>query len=426
VNEHGEPKWLAATTRLYGVALWLYPASLRRAHGDEMREAFRARCLEAASGRVGAWRVFGLELFPDFIASLSLARTEEAMYSSSRRPVLGLAVLVLLAAILLVQGTLSPLLLNATFAVKAHWEHWNEERALVREEGQVRGLAERLAASAETADRALAANLFRANELGRRDFATYTIGYPKPLGFAPLEADGARASELLASVPANASGQVAWLAARACQVDPRCDQYARTRTLVQAEPDNGYAWALLLQQHSLAGNDAAVLADLHSISLASRFDDHEQATRVAILAAAERMAPGDAQLIAAVARRVAAVSASPTDDFRHGLRFLCSNNRNYSGPHWLEANPASRGDCAAAARLAARTGSPGDSAWGWRWLDQEQSTPATRARVAAAEESRSAFAWPGWTSTGEHAFRPWTDAEWQAWARKQQDAARSP
>jgi hypothetical protein len=69
MNRPSDPAWIAVAARVYCAALWLFPAALREAHGDEMRQAFRDRCREVARGERSAFRVLALELLPDTLRS---------------------------------------------------------------------------------------------------------------------------------------------------------------------------------------------------------------------------------------------------------------------------------------------------------------------------------------------------------------------
>lgn len=414
MSAHG-PRWLALAEAVYALLLRLYPRELREAHGEEMRQAFRDRCREVATGRIRAWRLLSLELAPDLVISVAHARMAESRGSASPRALAGVLLLGSLALVLIFQESLSPRINDSAFGISARWQHWRAERALLRDEAQVRRVAVALSESASVEDRALAAYLYRANERGRDYEATYAIG-SKPMTFEPLPADGEGASRLLATVPMDPGLEAARLAARACIADAACDRFARVQALLRSEPDNAYGWSLLLKLHSLAGDEAAVAADLRRIASSSRYDDGMAAVHAAAFSAVSRLAPGDAQAMAAVARRMRAAAAMDNLDFRHGLRFHCSIAVNGSSA-WLRAHPESLPDCRSAAMLLSNSKAPRDSDWGWRWRVRDDASPENRAGLDAAFTRISREVWElGATPLEGNSWRPWTDAEWQAWA----------
>jgi hypothetical protein len=417
----GDPGWLRVAEAGYALLMRLYPRHLREAHGAEMRQAFRDRCREVAAGRIRAWQLFSLELLPDLFSSLASSHYSEQSGSSSPRALAGIALLGLLALLMLFQGAIGPRLNDATFALKARWQHWREERALLRDEAQVRRIAELLAASTSVGDRALAAYLYRVNERGRDYEATFSIG-SAPIEFGPLVADGERATRLLAELPVDGDQRSRRLAVLACTLASGCDRQARVRALLRGEPDNAYAWAQQFKLDGLAGNDAALAGDLSRAAHSSHYESGEAAARASALAAVVRLAPGDPDALAGVARRLTPPIGFDSEEFRHNLRYRCSIVP-YAHSSWLRQHPASLADCRAVAMLGANSAEPDTSYWGWRWLDLDRSTPETSAGMEAARHRWSQSWNLGTTQLEGDRSRPWSDAEWQAWASAQIEAA---
>jgi hypothetical protein len=409
-----DPRWLALAEAAYALLLKLYPPGLRKAHGEEMRQAFRDRCREVAAGRTRAWQLFPLELLPDLCSSLARSHVSEQRGATSPRALACIAMLALLALWILFQQALSPRLNDTVFALKSNWQHWREERALLRDEAQVRHIADQLAASTRDEDRALAAYLYRVNERGRDYEATFSIG-SSPIEFGPLPADGERATRLLAELPVDGNLRSRRLALLACTLASGCDRQARVHALLRSEPDNAYAWAQQFKLDGLAGNEAALAADLSQAARSRHYESGENDARASALAAVVRLAPDDAAALAGVARRLTPPIGFDSEEFRHNLRYQCSIVP-IGGSAWLRQHPASLPDCRSFATLGANSMEPDTSFWGWRWLDRDRSTPETSAGIESARR-RWSQAWNlGTTQLEGDRARPWSDAEWQAWA----------
>ena len=411
------PRWQGLAEALYGILLRLYPRGIRERHGEEMRQAFRDRCREAGAGQVPAWRLFFLELAPDFATSLVDARFAEP--GSPRRVGLGLASVLLLGSLFLFHDAISSRILDGAFATNLRWQHWQQERALARDEARLRALARQLEASPEGRDRSLAAWLYAFVYKGRSLQATYLNGSTGPMGFEPLVADGEQAVRVLDTLPRAPDVATARMALAACQVGVRCDRMARAQALVRIEPQNAYGWSELMKLHSQAENDEGVRASLHSLAQARYYDDGVRRGREALLSAAARLAPGDAATTAAVGRALMSATAMTTDDFPHDLRYLCIANKpgTTAPPRWVQRHPGSRGDCRRAAVLLANSNQGLDAVWGWFILDRDSPSEQTRigkemARARLQHEMRDIGSVP----LGERSWRPWTDAEWQSWA----------
>lgn len=71
------PRLSAAACRVYGVAIWLYPAEFRRAFGGELVLAFRNRVEDVMdSGGMLDWLAFAVHIALDWIQTCTTLMTE--------------------------------------------------------------------------------------------------------------------------------------------------------------------------------------------------------------------------------------------------------------------------------------------------------------------------------------------------------------
>jgi hypothetical protein len=413
------PPWQAPADAVDGALLHLYPRALRERHGEVTRQAFRDRCGEVASGHTSAWRLLCLEMAPDFATSIAGAHMD---HPHTQRMRASLAALALLFAAFFFQDSLSTRTLDAYFAAKLRWLHWNEERAFARDEARVRVLSERLAASPVEHDRALAAYVFALNSASRSNSTTYAIGAGEAMRFAPVKADADRSMHILATLhPKDA--ETTRLALAACRISVGCDRKPFARQLTQVEPQNAYGWSELLKVHSHAGSEAEVIEDLRRVGRSRYYDQGLAGSRESLYGIASRISGGDADALAALGRQLHRGAWMNSDEYTDTLRYKCALPwpNDPVTPAWLALHPQSRGDCRQAAVLSAQSRSEWESAWGWRWLDLDHSTPQTRAGLLAARQRMRQL--PGGTFHGDDYYWDWTDDQWLDWARARVAAA---
>ena len=406
------PFWQAPAEAAYGALLRFYPREIRERHGEEMKQVFRDRCREVSEGRVSLWQLLCLETVPDFATSLAGAHMDHPHTPRIRASLVALA---LLSAVFFFQDTISARTLDAYFAGKLRWLHWNEQRAFARDEAQVRALADRLAASDAEHDRALAAYVYALNSASRSYTATYAQGAGETLGFEPVAEDAGRSRQVRNSLQAG-DAETVRLTLAACRIEFGCNRETLARRLTQIEPQNAYGWSELLKVHSSAGNEAAVIADLHEVEKARFYDEGLAGSREALFATAQRIAGRDAEALAALGRQLMRGALMSADEFNHTLRYKCAlpwPNDTVVRP-WLPQHPEMRAACRHAAVLSAQSRSDWESVWGWRWLDLDHSTPQTRANLEAARQRFQSI--PGETLVGER-YWIWDDEQWLAWAQ---------
>jgi len=415
------PLWQRLAEGGYALALNLYPRRTRERHGEEMRQVFRDRCREAADHRISAWRLLGAELAPDLATSLVGAHLEEPFMPRIRIAIVGFA---LLACAWLFQDAISKRFLDAWFTARLHYQNWSDERAYARDEAQVRAIASQLAAKPDAMPRALAAYLFATNAVNRRYAESSVIGTPERIALEPLADDAKEAARLLAALSASPTAGSARVSLATCRMLEGCEPGAYASKLVQLDPGDAYGWSQLFKLHSAAGNQAAAMQDLAGLARATRYDDGMHAAWHAMWLAATQAANGNAEVFGALGRQLLGPSAGiPDQQYEYDVKFRCSLNR-YSGksPRWLRYNLADRPECRAAAVLFASSSYPWESRWGWNWLDRKEPSARTAAGVRAAEQRMRDLGMFGGSidDPKTHAWHPWTDAEWMAWATARQ------
>jgi hypothetical protein len=398
--------------------LHLYPRSVRERHGEDMRQAFRDRCREVSDGRTSAWRLFCLEMAPDLATSVGGAHLDVPGTPRMRASLLALAVL---AGMWLFHDALSSRVLDAWFAAKLRWVHWQENRAFERDEARIRALADHLATSSSEHERSLAAYLYAINFASRGYAVTYAIGAATNIPFQPLVEDGERANRLIASLSQAPEAANARIALSACLASAGCDRLPRAQALVRVDPRNAYGWSELLSLHTKSGDEVAAREDLRQMARAGFYDDGQQAIDRALAIAAMRFAPGDAGMAGALGRQLSGASPMRTEDLSNHVMIRCAllPSSDPGRPRWLQQHPEARADCRGAALVFARARSDWEMLWGWSWLDRDQSTPQTQAGRRAAREQMLASSFTGSWRSGDRHWQPWTDARWLAWAQAQ-------
>jgi hypothetical protein len=412
------PFWQARAETAYALLLHLYPRRVRERHGEEMRQAFRDRCREAAQRGQSAWRLFCLELAPDFTASVATSHFEGP---SMKHPRIALIAFTLLGCTWFFHDALSQRFLDAYFASALQYRHWQEERAFARDEARVRALADQLAGSKLARERSLAAYLYALNYSARSRTATYLSGANMHLDFEPVAEDGARATKLIASLPQSSELEAARLALSACEVQAGCPRLARAEALARAEPANAYAWSQLLELHAQAGDERSVREDLRHMADSSVYRDGLEGVEQQLVSYAMHAAPGDAATAAALGRQLDYSDAVVTHDFSNSVFHFCAFPRadaDFSG-EWLRQHPEALPDCRQAATLLTQSSLAWQAFWGARWLEHDLGASdgqqgRARQKYYAAVKARNAI---GRQGLGGYRWRPWTDGEWLQWAQ---------
>jgi hypothetical protein len=430
VRRQPDPAWIRLAGRVFAACLWLFPESLRQAHGEEMRQVFRDRCREVAGQPRRIAHLLFAEMLPDTVASAGSAQWSTGIGDPRRRHRIGLAILMVFAGWLLFQDRLSRFVLDWGFEAQYWVTNQLEARRLGAEERAVRGVADALVAQQGAESAALAAYLYRGlytHRLGVWAAGENRGRYPGRVyraDFGPLTADGARATRAVATVLA--TPQPAWLATvavQACAPSAGCDRNAAIAALVRAEPDNAYAWSQAFKAASLAGDAVGKRNALARMAGARYFDDHLGAIRSALFAATARLAPGDAHARAAVAEHAAWASRAETDDFDHDARIECLSERfGATRPTWPQSDPGVAADCLRFARLMAASDSPFNARLGWSRIIASAPSPGAEAAMARAKALERLIWRIGAThrpvsgKPGRFDVEPWNDAQWNAWA----------
>jgi hypothetical protein len=426
-----DPRWLPAAEWAFNALLHLYPSSLRREHGDEMRQAFRDRCREARAQRSPAQLLF-FELLPDTMHGIADAHWHEDSGEARRWQLLALAMLLLASGWLLFQGPLSAQLLDWEFQAKYAIQNARQARAMAIEEAQIEEFAGLLAKEDSAASRAQAAYLYRGLYDARQFFLIY--------GQSEIDDDGGRwaayqdvvpAYGVAAGTAATASfsegreGWVAAAAAQACMSESGCDRSRAISRLLALEPRNAYGWALAFKQASVAHNEQGMRRALAGIAASTSYDDHLGAIRAAIFASASRLLPQDEDARAIIAKRVVESRWIDTAGFTHDARLQCSLRTTTAAPRtalptWVESHPGSEADCLRIARLFTESASPFTAFRGEALLAQRDAGPRQKAALERAQQFYFASMQVGVQLLGERRWRPWTSAEWNRWAAQWQ------
>lgn len=415
-----DPRWIGLACRVYSACLWLYPGALRQAHGEEMLVAFRDRCREVAAGRVPAWRVFGMELFPDLLRSATGAQLELGVGPHQRRAFGGLIVLCVLAIALLTQSQWSGVTTQALASLKSNWLMMREAREYARHRDAVVSFAAKLASRPEPESRALAAFLHRtlydqsalpyafADERGARDMRVLNQGEQATALAAPLATPSSDAYVLSVAV-------------RACDIHAGCNRGRAIQQLLIRDPDNAFGWMLAFKWASLRADEQGMALAVEKLGGARYFESHNGRIQHDLLAAAQQLAPGDTDLLADIANEAFLVRQVDTEDFRHDLRLQCSASgpSQAANPRWIDRHPESQPACLHFARLLTGSTDLFSKLWGWQLLQRAGAISDEAQRAARSDafwlfdQELSGFG----VIRGEgRTWSKWTDQDWQRWA----------
>lgn len=375
---------MRAAQSIYAACLWLYPKQLRDAHGDEMRQGFRDRCREAVRGERSAFRVVALELMPDMLLSAGNEQLSATFGEMRPRQYWALGLLCCASIGLLFQDTLNRHTLDLAFQTKYWVRNEIQEYQQVEREKQLRRLAEHLVASNTNESRALAAYLYRSLYTGRNNLYLYGEDRGGSPFIADLPADGRRATALARRVFRDRLDVYALaVAVQACTAATGCDQAGTIKRLTDAQPDNGFGWALAFKWASLHDNPSAMRYALGRLGQSHYFESYEGPIARDLIAGAESLAPDDIDLLATVAGSISAKN-NTIDDFKHDVRVQCRPRQSGDSAYnstWLEVNPASRGDCLRVAELMTGSSELFNVRWGWRRLYAQARSPVLRAQA---------------------------------------------
>lgn len=418
-----DARWISIACRTYSACLWLYPKSLRQAHGDEMLLGFRDRCREVAAGETSAWRVFGLELFPDLLRSAGGAQLELGVGTHQRRAFGGLIVLCVLAIALLTQPQWSGAVNNSTKLLGRYWLMIREAREMKRYEKAVTSVANELASRSDPQSRALAALVHR----GLYDQREFQYLWSDDRGWTNLRFsdEGDRATSLAAPLLAQAADAYTLsLATQACAIRTGCNRDLAIRRLVEIDPDNAYGWMLAFKWAAQHQRPEEMKRALEKIGSARYFENYQGRAHRDLFAAAERIRPGNADLLADIANQAELNWRVDSADLTNDVQVACSLRQGGNIPvHWLQLHPESRADCLHLAVLLANSTDLWRAAWGWRQLAR-----AGQVTTAPAQATRRNLIWlyrdnvvglgqnRNSRDANDHSWTPWQAKDWQLWA----------
>jgi hypothetical protein len=394
MNRPSDPAWIAVAARVYCAALWLFPAALREAHGDEMRQAFRDRCREVARGERSAFRVLALELLPDTLRSAGSEQLSATFGEMRPRQYWALGLLCCAAIGLLCKDQLNRYSLDLAFRTQYALRNMQQAREMAQREARVRRLAEYLNADHGIESKALAAYLYRSLYSSRSSAYQYSDDRGGSPQIRLLPADGDHATTVAAAVLAtHPDAYPLTVAVQACKVALGCDRAGAIRRLIAREPDNGYGWSLAFKWAAQHDDQPAMRTAVAAMAQSRYFENYQGRIVRDLLAAAQAMAPGDLDLLAAIASQASAGNFWGDDDYHDDIRYNCAQS-SIGHPYqarWLQANPDRRADCLRIAVLLSRSSDLFGSLWGWRQLHAQESDPQLRA----------------------HAYRQMRDSEWR-------------
>ena len=395
----GDPAWVTAARALHSLSLHCYPRSLREAHGEEMRQAFRDRCREAVARGDGPLRLLLREWLPDLARGASEAHLAQPAFASDPRQAWSLGLLCLALSCLLMQDRLSRFALDHFLELRGEWRQARYLGSLEGSEAKVRRLAASLADAPSAEDRALAAYLFGALHHGRvfgadaidRDFTATDSTAP----VATLEADGRRASALVGELmrePLQAAGLVAAL--NGCDHDQGdCDRGAIIRRLQDLDPNNGFAWSLAFSDARQRGDERAMAAAVKAMARTTRYDSYQAPINARLFAVGKHFDPDPASL-ANLAWALDRESGPHYQDWLM-VALACSPHARFAGspPHWVDLHPEHAPDCARIAALL--TGStdvrPAKLAWRDAYFAATGATSRDSAQARCSSRDASAF-----------------------------------
>lgn len=418
-----DPGWIRSACRLYSACLWLYPKSLRDDLGEEMRLAFRDRCREVATGQVSAWRVFGMEMLPDLVRSVGRAQADIGVDGRERRAFGGLILLCVLAIALLTQPQWSGAVTNSVKLLDQYRLMIREAREMKRYEKAITSVADELVGRGDPQSRALAALVHR----GLFDQREFRYLWTDRRGWMQVRfaEEGARATALAGPLlPQAADAYTLSLATQACEISAGCNRDLAIRRLVAIDPDNAFGWILAFRWAAQHQRPEGMKRALEEIGSARYYENYQGRAHRDLFAAAERLRPGDADLLADVVDHADLSLRADMTDLAHDVLTQCSLREGGNVPvNWLRQHPESRADCVHLARLLANSTDLWRSGWGWRQLAR-----AGEVKSALANETRRNVLWMYYGNVisrgfnrnsrdpNDHSSTPWQDADWKLWA----------
>jgi hypothetical protein len=420
-----DPGWIRLAGRVYAAALWLFPAALRQAHGDEMRQAFRDRCREVARGERSAFRVLALELLPDTLRSAGAEQVSATFGDMRPRQYWALGLLCCAAVGLLCKDQLNRYTLDLAFQAKYALRNIHEARDMAQREARVRSLAESLAASDSLESKALGAYLYRSIYTGRDSMYVYGEDRGGSPFIGKLTADGDRATAAAASaLGAHPDAYPLAVAVQACELAViGCNRATAIRQLVARDPDNAFGWSLAFKWAAQHGDQQAMGDALKRMASSHHFENYQGPLTRDLIVAAQKQAPGDTDFLAVIATQArTAAYLARADDFRHDVRFNCTRRTTTEpagSPRWLETHPESQEDCLRIAGLLSRSTDLMSARWGWRRIHAQETDPLLRAQELQRLRDTQ-WMWeqtvPGSSREADGSWQDWKEAEWNQWA----------
>ena len=410
------PPWLPWASRLFAWVLKLYPRGIQEAHGLEMQQAFRDRCLEVAAGKRGAWRFFGWDVVRDLATSLPDAHSSAQRQAGGSRPVVLVVIFAALALALVTQPRWSRTVDGIVRIVNGQNKAWPMVRRAWKFNAMLRSVATSMGAERDDETRAVAA-LLRAS--------LYRHGDPK-LDWDTMawhgqrdSADGEIATRLAEGVISTTRSNAALsLATRACVVEAGCDRDLALRALLAAEPRNAFNWSLEFSRAGELEDEARMRAALDGVRRSDRYEDHSEVLQ-RVLFMHVLLAGVDDEVMAHMGPRFLQLRWADSR-FSTDLRNQCWQSRGPSllPKTWLDLHPGDRDACERLARLMSTATHAEISSCGWKWLNlQSPLAPAELRRWREVEwlarRSRQDF---GARYRGRDVPPdPWTREEWRAW-----------
>ena len=424
MNRPADAGWIRVADKVFGALLWLFPKPLREAHGEEMRQAFRDRCREVAHGERSAFRVFALELLPDTIRSAGHEQWSASFDQMRPRQLLALGLLCCAATGLLFQERLSRATLDLVFKAKYALRNYSEAQEALKQEAQMRRLADHLSANGDIQSKALAAFAYRYVYISREQLYQYSVDRGGGPLLGNLVADRDRSnSEAEAVFGAHPDSYPLVVALQACEPVLGCSPALAIKQLTERDPDNAYAWSLAFEA-AAQKNDRAAMGDaLARMARSSHYEDYKTRIRWDLFDSARKLAPGDQAFIADIVLQTRMAGYELAIDIRHSVLWNCSarpSDGSVDNSRWIHVAPEIRPDCLRVARLLSGSSDVFGAYWGWRQIYLQDPDADSRAR--AFQKLRNAgWLWlqavqaPGTTRQTDGSWRDWTTEEWENW-----------
>ena len=423
MSRRADAGWIRLADKVFGGLLWLFPKPLREAHGEEMRQAFRDRCREVARGERGAFRVFALELLPDTLRSAGHEQWSASFDQMRPRQLLALGLLCCAATGLLFQEQLNRATLDLVFKAKYALRNYSEAREALKQEAQMRRLADHLSASGNVESKALAAFSYRFLYTSREQLYQYSDDRGGSPLLGKLVADGDRSnSAAIAVLGAHPDVYPLVVALRACDPALGCNRALAIQHLTERDPDNAYAWSLAFESAAQNDDRAAMGDALARMARSSHYENYETRVRRDLYETARKLAPEDQAFTAAIVRQTRTAGYQMVGDIRHTVRWNCSAKPSGDAAYnsrWIQVAPEIRPDCLRVARLLSSSSNVSGAYWGWRQIYLQDPDADSRAR--AFQSLRNAqWLWmqargSGSTLQADGSWREWTATDWGNW-----------